>query len=230
MSLANTLMYLSNNWGSLLEVRATQRLIKESTSSSAMEDVLPFTSMPEGEVLQYRLWRMVDDMRDLTMHGYSGGEQRAVDPSWEAIPWTTYDALVLRYEGLPVRDAIDIKTWFLRTAFPRALQLYFAQKLPTHTAFLESLAWMVEDCDDGCDSPNGECRGKCECDDIPWNEWGLTLLPAIEGYLRLQLACERVDDVLYRGYGVESACSHFGDWFSNTLLPDATKLWVQTVL
>ena len=196
----------------------------ERVGGKKLEDIMPFSSMQTTNQIKHKLWFRVEAIKRciFTVDICEG-------PHLGKMTTRTGDALVSHYDDQPLFDTgIAFMPWFLRAAFPRALNLYLVQKLPMHTAFIDSLARMVDACDRDDDRDNDKDKHK-DChqdwdweDEIPWKKWKHTLVHAIEGCIRLKLA--NTDDV-----DATNACHEFIVWFNETLIPDAMELWVKSV-
>ena len=164
--------------------------------------------------LQFRMWKMVDDMYHHTLRGYGGA------PS-EVEPIKLYDIpniqdMVDMYDG-PM-NASSLTTWFMLYLLPSLTNVYFANKLPKHESFVSMLPKRLEcihddfrDDDDIFDALELE-------DAIEWEEFDEHVVKSlIEGYLRISLLVYD-DDVLCNGYDVKFTCRAFGEWLGTFLV------------
>jgi hypothetical protein len=160
--------------------------------------------------LQYRMWKMVDDIFDHVVYGYGGALSQIDRIHLNGIP-----NINRIFEMYGCDDPRNIKTLFKTDLLPFLVKNYFKHTLPRHTSFLRTL-------------PKQE---KCNVEDmidsddcIEWEDIDTHIVKTlIEGYLRIRLYVENVDDVLCNGYDVEFTCSAFGTWFFDTFLIDSIK-------
>ena len=174
--------------------------------------------------LKYKMWKMVDDVHDLVLHGY-GGKEPPVDCM--RLPHDGAYKVALMYDDgdIPLTSSAA-KTWFIEDLMPSLALVYFRERLPTHMLFVNALftinACMIDGSGDGADSAS-ELFYSME---IEWDEFDTCLVKLIiEGYLRIELSTtENVDNVLCSGYDVQFTCREFGAWVLSTFLPDAIMM------
>jgi hypothetical protein len=167
------------------------------------------------------MWKMVEDMYHHTLHGY-GGAPSEVDRIRLYSVSNIQDILDIYYGPMNVSS---LTTWFMYDLLPSLITVYFENKLPRHELFVSLLPKRInlvyEEYPDDDDMFEAiELEGE-----IGWEEIDEHVVRSlIEGYLRISLLVDKVDDVLYTGYSVKFTCRAFSEWFFDIFLVDAIDI------
>ena len=181
-----------------------------------------------AEVLKFRLWRMVCDIRDYVTRGneefvvlYLRDESYSLEPILQRYASELDDGEA---------SAEGFVHHFVSRIVPEATQKYFAaaDRLAGHDAFLASPEPPLADQhgDDVSDDLIDELMSDLYVREQLWfGDLPIDVIDfAVEGWLRMELAkSAEVNDVLCSGYDVRFVAREFAEWFVRELLSDLLR-------
>jgi hypothetical protein len=190
--------------------------------------IAPFREVRDGQLLAYRLWRMMDDVIDhLTVESDRAGIDGIY---WRDVP--RVEAALSHPGRFDTADEFVVHV--ISSAVPRAAERIFAARMTRPGDFLARSAALrsADECracpSSSSDSEDGgsddllcdllSSHGMLYYDTIPVDVLGFV----VEGWLRLRLeAALHVDQELHSGYSVRFTARAFAEWFRDELLPAA---------